>query len=115
MPKKLEEVYYCDFCKAKREHEDIILECMAPKYDPAATELQMRGVGPIHALMHSVVRFTDQVGPKQNKFEIHNAVMCKDCLAKMVGFSSWKDLRHGATLVKVEEDNQNRRGGPGDR
>lgn len=115
MPKKLEEVYYCDFCKGKHEKDDIILECLTPKYDSSASEMELRTASGVHPRLHSVIRLTDQVGPKRNTFEIGNAVMCKDCLAKQVGFDSWKDLRSGAIMVKVERDRKDERGGPGDR
>lgn len=115
MPKKLEEVYYCDFCESKREKEDIILECMSPRYDPAASEMDLKSAGGVHHKLQSVIRLTDQVGAKRNTLETGGAVMCKDCLAKTVGFGSWNDLRHGASLVKIEQDNKYKRGGPGDR
>jgi hypothetical protein len=116
MPKKIEEVYYCDFCKAKKEPEDIILECVKPVLQPEnvpANRHHELGALPPHAV--SSIRITDHVGVKRNTFQISNAVMCKDCLAKQVGFDSWNDLRKGAGLVSAEHDRQNQRGGPFDR
>lgn len=109
---KIEEVIYCDSCEKRVERSFVGLLCEKPRVSASpATHVEVDDERSV-----SVVTLGHFQG---HTVELANQALCKNCLAKAVGFDSWSELQKAKDMLAASEkeriDAMYRRGGPYDR
>lgn len=113
MVRKLETICYCDICSSKVDEQDVFVSAERPvKKDVVCVRSEWPNNGALRSYVPSTDEYlsTFRVGLGTKRTEVmQDAIVCKECVAKSLGFENWAQLNLALSLVKAREEERNRR------